>query len=177
MKFKIFLVLMIFFFIGITLFANQISPNKSNLTHSSNTPTPTPTPMKFRELTVPYLRERAYKSSLGKMNLLETNTTYKTYTTNYTSDGLKVNGLLTEPTGETPAGGWPAIVFVHGYIPPSLYETTGAPYSAYVDYLARNGFVVFKIDLRGHGNSEGKAGGGYYGSDYVVDTLNAYAAL
>ncbi len=48
---------------------------------------------------------------------------------------------------------------------------------AYVDYLARNGFVVFKIDLRGHGDSEGEAGGGYFGSDYVVDTLNAYAAL
>src|SRR5690606_8606887 len=43
--------------------------------------------------------------------------------------------------------------------------------------LARNGFVVFKIDLRGHAESEGEAGGGYYGSDYVVDTLNARAAL
>ena len=57
-----------------------------------------------------------------------------------------------------------------------MYETTGQ-YADYVDYLARNGFVVFKIDLRGHGNSEGEAGGGYYGSDYVVDTLNARAAL
>jgi dipeptidyl aminopeptidase/acylaminoacyl peptidase len=43
--------------------------------------------------------------------------------------------------------------------------------------LARNGFVVLKIDLRGHGQSEGLPGGGYFGSDYVVDTLNAYSAL
>jgi dipeptidyl aminopeptidase/acylaminoacyl peptidase len=43
--------------------------------------------------------------------------------------------------------------------------------------LARNGFVVFKIDLRGHGSSEGEPGGGYYSSDYVIDGLSARAAL
>jgi dipeptidyl aminopeptidase/acylaminoacyl peptidase len=75
-----------------------------------------------------------------------------------------------------PEDGWPAIVFIHGYIPPTLYVTT-EKYVDYVDYLARNGFVVLKIDLRGHGDSEGDAGGGYYGSDYVIDALNAYAAL
>jgi dipeptidyl aminopeptidase/acylaminoacyl peptidase len=47
----------------------------------------------------------------------------------------------------------------------------------YVDYLAKNGFVVFKIDLRGHGQSQGEASGAYYSSDYIVDTLNAYSAL
>jgi dipeptidyl aminopeptidase/acylaminoacyl peptidase len=75
-----------------------------------------------------------------------------------------------------PKNGWPAVVFVHGYIAPTIYKTL-EKYVDYVDYLARNGFVVFKIDLRGHGDSEGIAGGGYYGSDYVVDTLNAYTAL
>ena len=46
-----------------------------------------------------------------------------------------------------------------------------------MDYLAQNGFVVFKIDLRGHGDSEGEPGGGYFGADYVTDTLNAHSAL
>ena len=138
---------------------------------------PSPTPMPFRELTVPYLRERSYESNLDILELVNTNSNYRSYTTNYNSDGFKINGLLTQPAGEPPEGGWPAVVFVHGYIPPAQYQTLGAPYSAYVDYIARNGFVVFKIDLRGHGNSEGEAGGGYYGSDYIVDTLNAYAAL
>jgi dipeptidyl aminopeptidase/acylaminoacyl peptidase len=76
-----------------------------------------------------------------------------------------------------PDGGWPAIVFVHGYIPPTQYQTNGAAYSSYVDYLANNRFVVFKIDLRGHGDSEGEPGGGYFGADYVSDALHAYAAL
>lgn len=137
---------------------------------------PTPTPIPFIEMTVPYLRERDYESTLGARTRLSESATYTSYLTHYTSDGLKINGLLTIPKGEPPTGGWPAIVFVHGYIPPTVYKTTGN-YVAYVDYLARNGFAVFKIDLRGHDKSEGEPGGAYYSSDYVIDTLNARAAL
>ncbi len=131
----------------------------------------------FEKMTIPYLRSRRYESKLGEKKLIEDNGQYTSYFTSYTSDGLKINALLTIPTEDMPKNGWPAIVFVHGYIPPSQYLTNGEAYSAYVDYLARNGFVVLKIDLRGHGESEGEPGGGYYGSDYVVDTLNAYEAL
>lgn len=137
---------------------------------------PSPTPFPFREMTIPYLRERTYTSTLGPLEPYSQSGSYTSYLTSYDSDGLKINALLTKPTGEQPKDGWPAIVFVHGYIPPTLYRTT-EKYIAYVDYLARNGFVVLKIDLRGHGDSEGAAGGGYFGSDYMIDTLNAYAAL
>lgn len=140
------------------------------------TPTPTPTPLPFREMTIPYLREREYKSSLGSLETFSQNQNYTSYLTSYDSDGLKINGLLTKPTGQQPSGGWPAIIFIHGYIPPTFYQTT-TQYSDYVDYLARNGFVVFKIDLRGHGNSEGESSGAYYSSDYIIDALNAYSAL
>ena len=135
-----------------------------------------PTPFPFQELTIPYLREREYKSSLSDLKPYGQNSRYNSYLTSFDSDGLKVNGLLTIPEGDIPSGGFPAIVFVHGYIDPSIYRTT-QKYVEYVDYLARNGFVVFKIDLRGHGDSEGEAGGAYYSSDYVIDTLNAYSAL
>lgn len=135
-----------------------------------------PTPFPFQEMTIPALRAREYKSQLGERQNYSGGGNYTSYLTSYDSDGNKINGLLTIPTGEKPEKGWPAIVFVHGYIPPSIYTTTGN-YSDYVDYLARNGYVVFKIDLRGHADSEGEAGGGYYGSDYIVDTLNARAAL
>lgn len=134
------------------------------------------TPMPFREMTVPYLRDRTYESTLSDREIYTTGSTYTSYLTSYDSDGFEVNGLLTIPDTDMPDRGFPAIVFVHGYIPPTQYQTT-QQYADYVDYLARNGFVVFKIDLRGHGNSEGEPGGGYYGSDYVVDTLNAVAAL
>lgn len=134
-------------------------------------------PPQFVELTIPYLRTRTYTSNLNAMNQVSQNSTYTTYLTSYQSDGFKINGLLTRPSGQMPEGGWPAIVFVHGYIPPNQYQTQGSAYSSYVDYLAKRGFVVFKIDLRGHGDSEGTPAGGYYSADYVIDTLNAYAAL
>lgn len=122
------------------------------------------------------MRQRTYASQLGELKQLGSNSNYTSYLTSYDSDGLKINGLLTEPKGEMPTGGWPGIVFIHGYIPPSLYQTT-QKYVEYVDYLSRRGFVVFKIDLRGHGDSEGEAGGAYYSGDYIVDVLNARSAL
>ena len=137
---------------------------------------PSPSPFLFEELTIPYLRNRDYAGDLGQMIQVSNNSNYTSYLTSYDSDGLKINGLLTIPEGQEPDGGWPAVVFVHGYIPPRQYLTI-QNYASYVDYLARNGLVVFKIDLRGHADSEGDANGAYYSSDYVVDALNARAAL
>lgn len=133
-------------------------------------------PKPFEDLTIPFLRDRTYESEMGTQVLESQKSTYTSYLTSYYSDGLKINAQLTIPTGEPPVGGWPAVVFIHGYIAPTTYTTLGK-YVAYVDYLARNGVVVFKIDLRGHGESEGESGGAYYSSDYVIDTLNAYSAL
>lgn len=133
-------------------------------------------PLAFEEMTIPYLRQRSYISKLAGLEKISENSNYTSYLTSYISDGLQINGLLTQPKGEMPEGGWPAIIFIHGYIPPTLYKTT-EKYVAYIDFLARNGFVVFKIDLRGHDKSEGESGGAYYSSDYIIDTLNAYAAI
>jgi uncharacterized protein len=156
---------------------SKTTGNVLDLTNNAKGGFISPTSFPFQEMTVPYLRGKEYKSSIGELEEAFAGANYTAYLTNYTSDGLKINALLTKPSGEPPAGGWPAIVFVHGYIPPTLYETDGQAYSSYVDYLASNGFVVFKIDLRGHGTSDGEPGGGYYGSDYVIDALNAYAAM
>lgn len=130
----------------------------------------------FYEMTIPGLAAREYKSKIIEMTQTASNSNYTTYFATYDSDGIEVNGMLTRPTGEVPEEGWPAIVFVHGYIPPTQYQTM-VNYNSYVDYLAENGFAVFKIDLRGHADSEGEAHGAYYSGDYIVDVLNAKAAL
>ncbi len=133
-------------------------------------------PKAFESMTIPYLRHREYKSQLNDLKEYSKKNSYTTYLTSYDSDGIKINALITKPNTPEPLGGYPGIVFVHGYIPPADYKTT-EKYVDYVDYLARNGFVVFKIDLRGHGESDGTPSGAYYSGDYVIDTLNAYDAL
>ena len=101
---------------------------------------------------------------------------YRRYYASYLSQGLKIYALLTIPDGEQPATGWPAIVFNHGYIPPAQYRTTER-YVAYVDWLARSGYIVFRIDYRGNDRSEGVASGAYGSPGYTVDVLNAVASL
>jgi dipeptidyl aminopeptidase/acylaminoacyl peptidase len=80
------------------------------------------------------------------------------------------------PNGNMPEGGWPGIVFNHGYIPPDEYRTTER-YIAYVDRLARSGYVIFRIDYRGHGHSQGDPQGAYGDPGYEADVLNAIASL
>lgn len=137
---------------------------------------PLETPIPFADLTIPHLRDKNFQSQLDELEQISQNTNYTSYLTSYDSDGFKINALLTIPNTQMPSGGYPAIVFIHGYIPPQEYSTT-QNYGSYVDYLASRGFVVFKIDLRGHGLSEGTASGAYYSGSYVIDTLNAYSAL
>lgn len=107
---------------------------------------------------------------------LASGSNYSRYRASYISEGLKQYGLLTVPMGEMPKNGFPAIVFIHGYVPPEEYRTEER-YIAYVDSLARAGYVVFKIDLRGHDQSEGQPTGAYFSPGYTVDALNAYASL
>lgn len=137
---------------------------------------PSPTPFPFQELTIPYLASRSYESTLGDREVYREASTYTSYLTHYTSDNLRINALLTIPKGEQPEGGFPAVVFVHGYIPPTAYQTT-QKYESFIEYLASRGIVVLKIDLRGHGDSEGEASGAYFSGDYIIDVLHAYEAL
>ncbi len=123
------------------------------------------------------MRAREYPGSvLIFETTLDPGVNYDRYIVSYLSEGLKIYALLTIPQGEKPATGWPVIIFNHGYIPPDVYVTTER-YIAYVDLIARSGYIVLRSDYRGHGNSEGEARGGYSRPDYTVDVLNAVAAI
>ncbi len=141
------------------------------------TPTSTPSPTPLHPLTIEAMRAWAYPGSeIAIEEALAPGPNYDRYIASYRSDGLKIYALLTVPQGERPASGWPVIVFNHGYIPPSQYRTAER-YVAYVDAFARNGYIVFRPDYRGHGNSEGEARGGYGAPDYTIDVLNAVASI
>lgn len=128
-------------------------------------------------LSIEAMRHREYPGSdLVIEQNLEPGSNYQRLIASYKSDGLKIYGLLTIPDGNPPAGGWPVIIFNHGYIPPEQYQTTER-YVAYLDAFARNGYLVFKSDYRGHGNSEGKPEGAYYSPAYTIDVLNAVSSV
>jgi uncharacterized protein len=128
-------------------------------------------------LSIASLKNREYKSDKPLIQeTLENGTNYKRYLTTYFSDGLKIYALMTVPDGDVPQGGWPIVIFNHGYIPPKEYRTTER-YIAYVNAFASNGYVVFRPDYRGHGESEGVASGGYGNNDYTIDILNAVASV
>lgn len=140
------------------------------------TPTASPTPT-AHPLQIRWLRERQYPAdALLTEAVLPPAAGYDRSVVSYLSDGLRIRALLTVPQGSPPATGWPIVVFNHGYIPPSQYRTTER-YVAYVDAFARAGYIVFKSDYRGHGSSEGQAGGGYGSPNYTVDVLHGLAAV
>jgi uncharacterized protein len=149
------------------------TPDLPTLTPTSSaTAGPPPHPM-----SITALRETEYP---GSDILIERELTasinYRRYYAYYYSEDLKIYGLLTVPNGPMPEGGWPAIVFNHGYIPPDVYRTTER-YIAYVDRMASSNYVIFRIDYRGHDQSEGEATGAYGHPGYTIDVMNAVAAL
>jgi dipeptidyl aminopeptidase/acylaminoacyl peptidase len=123
------------------------------------------------------MRRQSYPGSeITIEETLEPGANYDRYIASYLSEGNKIYALLTVPRGEKPDSGWPVIIFNHGYIPPAQYRTTER-YVAYVDGFARNGYIVFRSDYRGHGDSEGEATGGYGSPAYTIDVLNAVASI
>ena len=154
----------------------------------TGTPTPSPTPVPtvtqiptatpfLDPMSIEYMRTQNYPGSdIVIESELERGANYHRYYASYMSEGLKIYALLTVPDGEMPEGGWPAIVFNHGYIPPDVYRTTER-YIAYVDRLARAGYVVFRIDYRGNDRSQGEATGAYGDPGYTIDVLNAVASI
>jgi uncharacterized protein len=141
-------------------------------------PTPIPTATAIpNPLQIDAMRAREYPGSdIVIEQTLDPGVNYSRYYVSYLSDGLRIYALMTVPNGEKPSTGWPVIIFNHGFIPPDVYRTTER-YIAYVDLIARSGYIVFRSDYRGHDRSEGEAGGAYSRPDYTVDVLNAVASM
>ena len=157
---------------------------------SAATPTPTATPLiwlqpptltlsldEMHPLMVEYMRQQEYPGSdIVIEETLTPGANYKRYIASYRSEGYKIYALLSIPQGAKPATGWPVIIFNHGFIPPEIYRTTER-YVAYVDGFARNGYIVFRSDYRGHGFSEGESTSSRGSPAYTIDVLNAVAAM
>ncbi|MGZ9221493.1 MAG: alpha/beta hydrolase family protein [Anaerolineales bacterium] len=153
-------------------------PTPTHTETAAQTPTPIPTATAIpHPLQIDAMRAREYPGSdIVIEQVLDPGVKYSRYYVSYLSEGLKIYALMTIPDGEKPSTGWPVIIFNHGFIPPDVYRTTER-YIAYVDLIARSGYIVFRSDYRGHDRSEGEAGGAYTRPDYTVDVLNAVASM
>ena len=128
-------------------------------------------------LAIDFMRAQVYPGSEIQLEqTLSDGSNYHRYVASYISEGLKIYALLTIPQGQKPLTGWPVIIFNHGYIPPEQYRTT-EKYIAYTDAFSKNGYIVFKPDYRGNGNSQGQPEGAYYSPGYTIDVLNAVASI
>jgi fermentation-respiration switch protein FrsA (DUF1100 family) len=153
------------------------TPSPTETPLPTETPSPTATATPTHPLMIEVMRGGSYPGSeLTFEQTLDPGENYDRYIVSYQSEGNKIFALLTVPWGAKPAEGWPIVVFNHGYIPPREYRTTER-YVAYMDGFARNGYIVFRSDYRGHGDSEGRAEGGYGSPAYTVDVLNGLAAV
>ncbi len=128
-------------------------------------------------LAIASMRQATYPGSeISVIQTLAAGSNYTRALVSYESEGNTIRALMTIPSGAAPETGWPAIVFNHGHIPPTIYRT-GERYVAYVDYIARNGYMVLAPDYRGHGFSEGEPASGHGSPAYTIDVLNAVASV
>ena len=152
-------------------------PSVSPVPTETAIPLPTATPTPLHPLQIDAMRVQQYHGSdIVIESILDPGVNYSRYYVSYLSEGLKIYALMTVPNGEKPATGWPVVIFNHGFIPPDVYRTTER-YVAYVDLIARSGYIVFRSDYRGHDRSEGEPGGAYSNPGYTVDVLNAVASM
>lgn len=121
--------------------------------------------------------------------------TYQSYMASYLSDGLRVYTRINIPDGPEPEGGFPVIIFAHGWVGAeaapdyTLGCDPASMYSQITDSYARAGFIVFIPGYRGHATVNGVVGegndfikvwdNGTYLSTifYAVDVMNLMAGM
>lgn len=152
----------------------QVSNNGNSVSPQTNYGGPTNEP---NPLSIEYMRQQEYPGSdIVTEQTLPDGSNYSRFIASYKSDGLKIYALLTVPKGQKPKTGWPVIIFNHGYIPPTQYRTT-EKYIAYTDAFSKNGYIVFRSDYRGNGNSQGQPSYPEYSPAYTIDILNAISSI
>ena len=90
------------------------------------------------------------------------------YYITYDSDDLNIHGFVNIPVGNGP---FPVVIALHGYIPPSEYETLDYS-SRYADAIARKGYIVLHPNMRNFPPSDSPGRRGDSGTGYTTDVMN-----
>ncbi|WP_156424962.1 alpha/beta hydrolase [Novosphingobium fuchskuhlense] len=135
----------------------------------------------LKDLTIAALRARHYGSTLRILADLATGPNARVYAerffgggpgpyssvlASYQSDGLRLYARLDVPHAPPPPGGYPVIVFLHGWVGYEAAKdfhfsyTPDSMYAEMIDAYAKAGFVVVTPGYRGHGTVNGQVAGG-----------------
>jgi dipeptidyl aminopeptidase/acylaminoacyl peptidase len=110
--------------------------------------------------------------TLGRV--LDSNDAYTRYYITYTSNGLKISGIMNVPKGTGP---FPLLILNHGHIDTKIY-TNGRGLRREQDYLARRGYVVLHTDYRNHAESDDDPNNEiHFRLGYAEDAINAIYAI
>ena len=105
---------------------------------------------------------------------LGSNSAYTRHAIAYSSNGLKITGVMNRPRGKGP---FPVVVLAHGHIEPSAY-VTGQGFRREQDWLARHGYVALHVDYRNHaGSARDPDSEESMRIGYAVDVINAGLAI
>jgi len=74
-------------------------------------------------------------------------------TFSYLSEGKKITGAITLPTGPGPEGGWPVVLMLRGYADKEIYYT-GYGTKNGAKYYSEHGYVTLAPDFLGYGGSD-----------------------
>lgn len=113
----------------------------------------------------------------GKLRIvrdLSSNSAYTRHAIAYSSNGLKITGVMNRPRGKGP---FPVVVLAHGHIEPSVY-VTGQGFRREQDWLARNGYIALHVDYRNHaGSAKDPESEQSLRIGYATDVINAGLAV
>jgi uncharacterized protein len=136
------------------------------------TATLTPTPDPYADLTIAALAARDYGG--GELEIeavLAETAAFTRYLITYPSDDLTIYGFMNVPhMGDS----FPVAIVLHGYVPPSQYQTL-AYTTRYADHLAANGYLVIHPNLRNYPPSD--SGPDPFRTGYAADVLNLIALI
>ncbi|MDO9486706.1 MAG: alpha/beta fold hydrolase [Actinomycetota bacterium] len=105
---------------------------------------------------------------------LSSTSAYTRHAITYSSNGLKITGVMNRPRGKGP---FPVVVLAHGHIEPSVY-VTGQGFRREQDWLARNGYIALHVDYRNHaGSAKDPDSESSMRIGYAADVINAGQAV
>ena len=160
----------------VTLVSPTATPGPTATVMSSATAIPSPipsfTPDPYAPFTIDALSSRVYGG--GELQIVETQERteqFARYLITYPSDGLTIIGFMNVPHEGSK---FPVVIMLHGYVPPSEYETL-AYTQRYADALAEAGYFVIHPNMRNFPPSD--EGPDDFRSGLAVDVLNLIAII